>query len=176
MKWDRGMVIGIAKASCVFCHGYGLKPIIGNNWSPCECVYRKVFRICLAKFHSMKHRTFYSGVDWSRIGSKSIKRCYGRRCEEFSADFYVVAKRELSDFDWRLFKLHMIGERNSTECVPVLGCNKTFFYKAVYRIEEQMGKVYAELQPYRLFPLSEYFSSCEPRELLPKMTPQGFQN
>ena len=31
------------------------------------------------------------------------------------------------------------------------------FFHAVYRIEQKLGRVFRELQPYSLFPLDEYF-------------------
>jgi len=31
------------------------------------------------------------------------------------------------------------------------------FFHAIYRLEEKLGRVYAELEPYPLFPLRDYF-------------------
>jgi hypothetical protein len=31
------------------------------------------------------------------------------------------------------------------------------FFHSIYRIEQRLGRVFAELQPYALYPLSEYF-------------------
>jgi hypothetical protein len=31
------------------------------------------------------------------------------------------------------------------------------FFHSVYRIEHRLGRVFAELEPYALFPLDEYF-------------------
>ena len=33
------------------------------------------------------------------------------------------------------------------------------FFHAVYKIEERLGRTFAELRPYPLFPLHEYFSA-----------------
>ena len=32
------------------------------------------------------------------------------------------------------------------------------FYHQVYRIQERLGRVFKELEPYALFPLDEYFN------------------
>ena len=33
------------------------------------------------------------------------------------------------------------------------------FFHAVYRIERKLGRIFAELEPYPLYPLPEYFNS-----------------
>ncbi len=40
------------------------------------------------------------------------------------------------------------------------------FFHAVYRVEQKLGKVFRELQPYGLYPLTEYFHGARqmPRE------------
>jgi hypothetical protein len=38
------------------------------------------------------------------------------------------------------------------------------FFHAVYLIEQRLGRVFAELQPYALFPLSEYFGGIIRKE------------
>jgi hypothetical protein len=39
-----------------------------------------------------------------------------------------------------------------------LGMNRGNFFHAVYRIEQKLGRVFRELQPYPLFPLDDYFN------------------
>jgi hypothetical protein len=48
--WTRSEVIGIAKASCTFCHGYGMLPVLHGVQVPCNCVFRAIFRICHARY------------------------------------------------------------------------------------------------------------------------------
>jgi hypothetical protein len=38
------------------------------------------------------------------------------------------------------------------------------FFHAVYRIEQRLGRVFAELEPYALYPLSEYFGGIIRKE------------
>src|ERR1035441_7754518 len=50
MQWERSNVIGLAKASCNFCNGYGMRPVLRGPESPCSCVFRAVFRACYRRF------------------------------------------------------------------------------------------------------------------------------
>ena len=36
-------------------------------------------------------------------------------------------------------------------------CDRGDFFHAVYRIQQRLGRVYREMEPYSLFPLDEYF-------------------
>ena len=40
------------------------------------------------------------------------------------------------------------------------------FFHEVYRIEHRLGRVFATLQPYPLYPLTEYFGGVISRERL----------
>jgi hypothetical protein len=42
-------------------------------------------------------------------------------------------------------------------CARKLGIDRGSFFHAVYRIEQKLGRVFRELEPYPLFPLDEYF-------------------
>jgi hypothetical protein len=48
------------------------------------------------------------------------------------------------------------------------------FFHAVYRIEQKLGRVFRELEPYSLFPVDDYFhgpskdvSSCLEKQVVP---------
>jgi hypothetical protein len=54
------------------------------------------------------------------------------------------------------------------------------FFHAVYRIEQKLGRVFRELEPYALFPVNEYFhgapkgvSSCLEEHVVPIRRPSG---
>jgi hypothetical protein len=53
--------------------------------------------------------------------------------------------------DWRL-------------CCRQLQMDRGSFFHEIYRIEQRLGRVFAELQPYALFPLSEYFGGSIRKE------------
>jgi hypothetical protein len=38
------------------------------------------------------------------------------------------------------------------------------FFHSIYRIEQRLGRVFAELEPYALYPLSEYFGGMIRKE------------
>jgi hypothetical protein len=43
-------------------------------------------------------------------------------------------------------------------CSRKLGIDRGNFFHAVYRIEQKLGRVFRELEPYPLFPVDEYFN------------------
>jgi hypothetical protein len=53
--------------------------------------------------------------------------------------------------DWRLSCRQLHVDRGS-------------FFHTVYRIQEKLGRAFAEVEPYALFPLDEYFSGLVRRD------------
>jgi hypothetical protein len=83
---------------------------------------------------------------------------WGRKDEEYIADFYLVTKRSLTADEWKLFNAHFLMGADWRLCTRQLGMEKGAFYHEIYRIESLLGQVYRELQPYSLYPLDEYFA------------------
>jgi hypothetical protein len=54
-------------------------------------------------------------------------------------------------------------------CTRKLGIDRGNFFHAVYRIEQKLGRVFRELEPYCLYPLDEYFQG--PSRIGPKPVP-----
>ena len=81
----------------------------------------------------------------------------GRKDEEFVADFCLVARRALSDCEHKLFRYHFLLGADWKLCTRKLGIDRGTFFHRVYRIEQKLGRVFRELEPYGLFPLDEYF-------------------
>jgi hypothetical protein len=59
-------------------------------------------------------------------------------------------------------------------CCYKLQMDRGNFFHAVYRIEQKLGRVFRELEPYALFPVNEYFhgpakgvSSCLEERVVP---------
>lgn len=73
------------------------------------------------------------------------------------ADFLMISKRHLSEADYKLFRYRFVLGADWRLCVRKLGTNRGEHFNAVYRIMCRLGRVFAELKPYPLFPLSEYF-------------------
>jgi hypothetical protein len=82
---------------------------------------------------------------------------WGRKDEEFIADFTLVARRHLTEEEHRLFRFHFLLGADWKLCTRQLKMDRGNFFHAVYRIEQKLGKVFRELEPYALFPLDDYF-------------------
>lgn len=83
---------------------------------------------------------------------------WGRKDEEYVADFTLVSRRTLDAFEYKIFKYHFLLGADWKLCCRRLSIDRGIFFHAVYRIEQALGRVYRELEPYGLFPLDEYFN------------------
>src|SRR5581483_10733741 len=102
MQWDRSDVIGLARISCAFCHGYGMRPVLRGTEEPCSCVFRAVFRVCYRRFRECVALGVHTNpVAWERCGGPEGYRAYSRKREEFMADFCLVSRRSLEDLEYR---------------------------------------------------------------------------
>lgn len=73
------------------------------------------------------------------------------------ADFCLVSQRSLDDLEYKIFRFHHLLGADWRLCCRRLKMDRGDFFHAVYRIEKKLGKIYAELQPYPLYPLRDYF-------------------
>ncbi|HTS64305.1 MAG TPA: hypothetical protein VMH28_19920 [Candidatus Acidoferrales bacterium] len=80
-----------------------------------------------------------------------------RKKEEFMADFCLIAKRTLSEFDGKVFRYYFLLGADWRLCARQLKTDRGTLFHAVYRIEEKLGRTFAEMEPYALFPLEDYF-------------------
>ena len=83
---------------------------------------------------------------------------WGRKLEEFAADFFLVSKRALNEDEFRIFRYHFLLAADWRLCCRKLKMDRGTFFHAVYRIEQKLGRIFRELKPYALYPLDEYFS------------------
>ena len=158
--WTRSDVIGIAKASCDFCHGYGLRPTLHGADFPCGCVFRAIFRICYGRYrecHAMAARVM--PITWDRNHGTSGYRYFSRKREEYAADFCLVSRRVLSGRDYDLFRLHFLAGHDWRICCPALRMERGAFFHHVYLITERLGRAFGELRPYPLYPVDQYFGT-----------------
>ncbi len=73
------------------------------------------------------------------------------------ADFCLVSRRALDDAEHRIFRFYfLLGADWKLSCRR-LGMDRGNFFHAVYRIQQRLGRTFAELEPYSLYPLDEYF-------------------
>jgi hypothetical protein len=80
------------------------------------------------------------------------------------ADFCLVSRRTLEDFEYRIFRSHYLLGADWRLCCRQLNIDRGNFFHYVYNIEDRLGRVFAELTPYALYPVSEYFAGMDRRE------------
>lgn len=165
MQWDRTNTIGLAKVSCSYCHGYGLRLIRKGKEIPCDCVFRAVFRACHHRFRECVEKGPHtSTVTLEFCRGTEGRRTYSRKREEFMADFCLVSRRSLDDVEYRIFRFHFLLGADWKLCCRQLRMDRGSFFHLVYRIQQKLGQAFVELQPYALYPLDEYFSGMIRRE------------
>jgi len=158
MEWNRSETLALAMHHCTQCHGSGLRIGKRGNIGPCNCVLRSIFRICYERFiRCATQERHLSRVSLEPHLGQSRPSTWGRKDEEYIADFCLVTRRALTDFEHRLFRYHFLLGADWKLCGRNLGLDRGNFFHAVYRVERKLGRVFRELQPYPLFPLDEYF-------------------
>jgi hypothetical protein len=127
---------------------------------PCACVFRSVFRVCLRRFREcVLFEKYTSTVSWDYFPSGG-RRVVGRKKEEYMADFCLIAKRLLTPDELRIMRYYHLLGADWKLCIHRLGMDRGSFFHIVYRIEEKLGRAYAETEPYALFPPAEYFGGA----------------
>jgi len=98
---------------------------------------------------------------------------WGRKDEEYIADFQLVAKRALNETEYCMFKLHFLLGADWRLCCQKLNLDRGTFFHLLYRLEGKLGRVFRELEPYCLYPLGEYFDNA--RKQAVRCTPLTFK-
>jgi hypothetical protein len=172
MQWNRSNVLGLAKVSCCTCHGYGLRVVHQKREVPCHCVFRAIFRACYNRFRDcVANGAQTSSVSLEYFPNTEGRRTYSRKKEEFIADFCLVSRRELDEELYRIFKFHFLLGADWRLCCRRLGMDRGNFFHAVYKIEQQLGRVFASLKPYSLYPLDQYFGGTIRKEAFDPLPP-----
>ena len=110
----------------------------------CNCVYRSIFVECLRKYWQIEETPRMGG--WFARGS------------EYRADFELIARRTLPEFELRIFRLHYILCADWRMCCRALRMERGNFFHSVYRIQQQLGLAFLTTKPYAIWPVAEYFS------------------
>jgi hypothetical protein len=159
MDWTRSETLALALHHCVHCHGAGLRLARKGALTPCNCVLRSIFRICWDRFvRCVTQERSVSRVSQEPHVGRSRPSTWGRKDEEYIADFELIARRCLDDSENRLFRYHFLLGADWRLCTRKLEIDRGNFYHAVYRIEQKLGRALRETEPYALFPLDEYFN------------------
>jgi hypothetical protein len=159
MQWNRSSAIGLALASCSQCGGEGMRVIRrGAAERPCDCVFRAIFRTCYNRFREFAAQGAEAGtVSLECTQGPTGYRVYSRKREEYMADFCVVSRRALGDQDYELFRYVFLLGADWRLCLRKLNMDRGEFFHHIYRMEKRLGRYYAEMEPYPLYPLDEYF-------------------
>lgn len=80
------------------------------------------------------------------------------------ADFVMVSRRSLDEFEQRVFRTVYLLGADWRLCCRRMKIEKGDFFHVVYEIEQKLGRIFAELRPYPLFPLDEYFAGLVVRK------------
>ena len=159
MEWNRTDTLPIADHQCSLCYGLGLRGGRLDAHQPCNCALRAIFRACFQKFQicAIKEKSLTT-VTFDGASAHSRRAVWGRKEEEYVADFLLVAKRTLNRAEHQLFRFHYLLGADWRLCCGRLNVDKGQFFHAVYRVEQKLGRVFRELEPYPLYPLDEYFN------------------
>jgi hypothetical protein len=160
MEWNRSETLALAAQSCTQCHGLGLR-LQGDASHPCNCVLRTIFRTCFRKFQNCATQEKHlSRVSMEGFGSNSNRKVtWGRKDEEYVADFCIVARRTLDAQEHKLFRYHFLLGADWRLCCRQLKMDRGNFFHSVYRLQAKLGRVLRELEPYALYPVEDYFGN-----------------
>ena len=158
MNWNRSETLVLALHNCTQCRGAGLRMGAKGALTPCNCVLRSIFRICHDRFtRCVEQERCVSRVSLEAHQGRSRPSTWGRKDEEYIADFCLVSRRVLTDFEHKLFRYHFLLGADWKLCARKCGIDRGTFFHALYRIEQKLGRTFRELEPYALFPLDQYF-------------------
>jgi hypothetical protein len=172
IEWTRSETLALAKHSCTQCHGLGLRAGRGGQATPCNCVFRAIFRACYNRFQFCATKEKHmSRITLERTGGPKGRILWGRKDEEYVADFCLVSHRTLDEEEYRIFKFHYLLGADWRLCCRQLKIDRGNFFHMLYRIEQKLGRTFRELRPYSLFPLDEYFHGTTRQEPLEPTQP-----
>jgi len=158
MQWTRSDTLALSRTLCAECGGTGMIHRQRTGDAPCKCVLRNIFRICYRKFRecAIKDRNLAQPM-LERVPGRVSRCSWGRKNEEYAADFVLVSRRLLTEREYRMFRYHYLLGADWRLCCAKLGMERGEFFREIYRIEAKLGRGYCEIRPYALFPIRDYF-------------------
>lgn len=159
-EWRESELHYLAYVRCTSCKGTGVRRRVREELVPCRCALRAMFRACFERFRLCHERgKFKQPAAFDRTPSgKTNRGTWGRKEEEYLADFELVAKRTLDPWHYRLFRWYFLLGADWRLCAKRLRIDRGNLYHAVYRIEERLGFAFATIEPYALYPPRDYFA------------------
>ncbi len=172
MEWTRSETLALAVPNCTHCFGTGIRSLKRGEPHACNCVLRAIFRACYARFRHCATKEKYLSKVSLDCTARGGRRVWGRKDEEYVADFTLVSRRSLTPEEYKLFSFHFLLGADWRLCCRRLNIDRGNFFHSVYRIEQKLGKIFRELKPYGLFPLDEYFHGRLENDWPPAPEPQ----
>ncbi len=161
MIWSPSHDMLLASHNCTRCHGAGRISRRRGKIVSCSCVLRNIFRACLSRFRQCSQvESDVRGVTLERTSGQLRRNFYGRRKEEYLADFYLIARRTLDETEFDVFKFHFLLGADWKLCCRRLDMDRGNFFHAIYRIQQALGRAFRDIEPYPLFPLDDYFNNA----------------
>ena len=171
MQWTRSENLALAVPNCACCYGTGTRSVKRGIPQPCNCVFRSIFRACYARFRHCSTKEKHMSRVSLEYTARGGHRIWGRKDEEYVADFTLVSRRALTPDEHRLFRFHFLLGADWRLCCRRLNMDRGNFFHAIYRIEQKLGQVFRELKPYSLYPLDEYFGGRVENGMAPGPSP-----
>jgi len=110
-----------------------------------------------------------SKVTLTFCAGKERQLIWVRKDEDYCADFCLLSRRTLTDFEYDAFRFHFLLGADWKLCCRKMNIDRGTFFHTVYRVEQKLGRIFREVEPYSLYPLDEYFGGTlrKSRALLP---------
>ena len=138
MQWNRKELSVLASSNCAICDGSGVRRERHGEPIPCGCSLRSIFRACHARFRDCVMRGKHKGpANFDRApGARGYKGTWGRKEEEFTADFVIVARRNLDAWQYQLFRFQYLLGADANLVRKRLGLQRGAYFHAMYPTKE----------------------------------------
>jgi hypothetical protein len=162
--------MGLARRECGACQGSGIRLDRKRKEVPCHCVLRAIFRACYRQFRDCADRAACTGSSQMEYRpGREGRRVYTRALEDFMADFCLVSRRVLDDLEYRLFRFHFLLGGDAKLCCRRLGLSRWMYFSQLRRLQQKLGRTFAELEPFSLYPVEQYFRNPVRKEAPPRL-------
>src|SRR5579862_8155655 len=132
MEWSRSETLALATHQCTQCRGSGLRLARKGGLAPCNCVLRAIFRACYDRFvKCITQERHLSRVSVEPHTGRSRPSTWGRKDEEYIADFSLIARRILTESEHKLFRFHFLLGADWRLCAGKLAIDRGNFFHAV---------------------------------------------
>ncbi len=176
----------LADRDCANCGGRGLLDNGGSQELPhCPCALREAFQQCFHAYRDLATVQSLGGElasSLGRSGNHVTRIKYGRpppqarhlplgfcrTAECYMADVFLLARRSLlfgewdhrnvvgPEIRWRLFRRRFLRGCDKAACLKATRMGRNRLSRVLDRIETSVGREFYQVQPYPLWPPSEY--------------------